>query len=51
MHGLTSHHFRTNPDIFSVDQLHPTAVGHRVWADAAWTTIEPHLGRLNGGIN
>jgi lysophospholipase L1-like esterase len=51
MRGLTSHQFRTNPDIFSVDLLHPTAVGHRVWAEAAWVTIEPHLSRLASAIN
>jgi lysophospholipase L1-like esterase len=48
MVGLTTQEFRTNPDIFSPDLFHPTAVGHRVWAEAVWTTIQPHLDRLPG---
>lgn len=37
--------FRTDPAIFSADLFHPAAPGHRVWADAAWNALEPHLTR------
>jgi lysophospholipase L1-like esterase len=41
--GAASDAFRTDRSIFSADLFHPTAAGHRVWADAAWEALEPHL--------
>jgi len=41
--GAASDAFRTDKSIFSADLFHPTAPGHRVWADAAWAALEPHL--------
>lgn len=49
MWGNAAHAFRTQPGIFSADLFHPTAAGHRVWADAAWDVLAPHLDRLPGG--
>ena len=43
MWGLTTEQFRSDPGIFAPDLFHPSAVGHLVWAEAAWITIEPHL--------
>ena len=47
MWALTTQQFRTNPAIWAPDLFHPSAVGHRVWADAAWVTIEPYLDSLS----
>ena len=41
--GAAAHAFRNDPSIFSADLFHPAAPGHRVWADAAWQALEPHL--------
>lgn len=41
--GAVAEAFRSDPAIFSVDLFHPAAPGHRVWADAAWEALEPHL--------
>jgi lysophospholipase L1-like esterase len=41
--GAAADAFRTDPSIFSADLFHPTASGHRVWAEAAWEALEPHL--------
>lgn len=46
MWALTAHQFRTNPSIWAPDLFHPSAVGHRVWADAAWVTVQPYLDTL-----
>jgi lysophospholipase L1-like esterase len=43
MWGLTTHAFRTDPEVFSPDRFHPSAKGHRVWADAAFVTVAPLL--------
>lgn len=43
--GTVAEAFRTDPAIFSADLFHPAAPGHRVWADAAWSALEPHLSR------
>lgn len=56
MWSLTTHEFRTNRSVFSEDLFHPGAVGHRVWADAAFVTIAPHLdsllnGRMDGRVD
>lgn len=44
MWNLTTHQFRTNPDIFSADLFHPSRIGHQVWAEAAYVTIRPLVG-------
>ena len=41
--GAAADAFRSDPSIFSPDLFHPAAPGHRVWADAAWEALEPHL--------
>ena len=41
--GAAADAFRSDPAIFSDDLFHPAAQGHRVWAEAAWEAIEPHL--------
>ena len=41
--GAVADAFRTDPAIFSADLFHPAAPGHRLWADAAWHVLEPHL--------
>lgn len=41
--GAAAEAFRSDPSIFSPDRFHPAAPGHRVWADAAWEALEPHL--------
>lgn len=43
MWGLTTHAFRTDPEMFSADLFHPSAKGHAVWAEAAYVTVAPHL--------
>lgn len=43
MWGAAADAFRTDASIFSADLFHPTASGHRVWAEAAWEALEPHL--------
>ena len=43
--GAAAEAFRTDPSIFSADLFHPAAPGHQVWADAAWSALEPHLTR------
>lgn len=40
---LTAPGFRATPGVFSADLLHPTPIGHTIWADAAEATIRPHL--------
>jgi lysophospholipase L1-like esterase len=40
--------FRTRRDVWSPDRFHPSAAGHVVWAETAWTAMEPLLGRLRG---
>lgn len=37
--GWARHQFRTRPDIWSPDQLHPNAAGHWIWAETAWTAV------------
>jgi len=49
MWDLTTEEFRTNPEVFSEDLFHPSAEGHRVWADAAFVTMAPLLG-LDGSL-
>lgn len=49
MWGLTTHQFRTRPELFSPDRFHPSDAGHRVWADAALVTLGPHLARFGAG--
>lgn len=49
MWGLTTHQFRTRPELFSGDRFHPSDAGHRVWADAVLATLEPHLAGLDAG--
>lgn len=40
---LTAPPFRSTPGVFSADLFHPTAIGHRIWADAVEATIRPRL--------
>jgi lysophospholipase L1-like esterase len=41
--------FSRRPDLFSEDLFHPGPDGHRIWADVARETIEPHLARFIPG--
>lgn len=38
--------FARRPELFSADRFHPGPDGHRIWADVARETIEPHLERF-----
>ncbi len=40
---LTTPRFRATPGVFSADLLHPTSLGHTIWADAVEATVRPHL--------
>jgi lysophospholipase L1-like esterase len=44
--GKAAEIFRTDRSVFSRDRFHPTATGHRAWADAAWEALEPVLAGL-----
>lgn len=44
--GTAAHIFRTDRSVFSLDRFHPTATGHRAWADVAWEALEPALPKL-----
>lgn len=37
---LTTAAFRAGRHMFSADLFHPSAIGHRTWADAVWPTLE-----------
>ncbi len=39
----TTEPFRTNPDLWAPDLMHASALGHRLWADIAYPTIEAAL--------
>jgi lysophospholipase L1-like esterase len=41
--------FQRRPDLFSPDLFHPTAEGHRLWAQVAVETLEPHLHQFARG--
>jgi len=36
----TTEPFRTNPDLWAPDLMHASALGHRLWADISYPTIE-----------
>lgn len=36
-----------DPAVFSDDLFHPTVLGHRLWAQVALETIEPHLPQIS----
>ncbi len=38
--------FRTRRDVWSPDRFHPSAAGHVVWAETAWTAMAPLLTEL-----
>lgn len=40
--------FRSDPDAFSPDRFHPTAIGHAAWADAAHRAVAHVLGDAAG---
>ncbi len=42
-----AHEFARRPELFSPDLFHPGPDGHRIWAEVARETIEPHLGRFS----
>lgn len=37
--GWARGQFRTRPEVWSPDKLHPNAEGHAVWADSAWGAV------------
>ena len=44
--ALTTEAFNSGPHMFAPDLFHPSAVGHRAWADALIPTVEAELVRI-----
>ncbi len=45
--ALTTEVFNSGPHMFSPDLFHPSAEGHRAWADAVIPTVEAEIARLD----
>lgn len=50
MWDLTTHRFRTQPDLFSPDRFHPNVNGHAIWAEAALPTLQAALRNEAGRV-
>lgn len=45
--ALTTEAFNSGPHMFAPDLFHPSAEGHRAWADAVIPTVEAEIARLD----
>ena len=48
--ALTTEAFNSGAHMFAPDLFHPSAEGHRAWADALIPTVEAELARLEGEL-